>query len=42
MINYYKIHKAIPRQVAGDDTVAGFYKGGYNNAGGMNYNRINR
>lgn len=42
MINYYKIHKAIPRQVAGDDTVAGFYRGGYNNSGGMNYNRINR
>lgn len=42
MINYYRIHKAIPRQVAGNDTIAGFYKGGYNSSGGMNYNRINR
>ena len=43
MINYYRIHKAIPRQVAGNDTTAGFYFGGYNsNSGGMSYNRINR
>ena len=42
MINYYRIHKAIPRQVAGNDTIAGFYKGGYSSSGGMNYNRINR
>jgi hypothetical protein len=40
MINYYRIHKAIPRQVAGDDTQAGFYYGGWN-TGGMDYNRIN-
>lgn len=39
MINYYRIHKAIPRQVAGDDTTAGFYYGGWN-TGGMDYNRI--
>ena len=42
MINYYKIHKAIPRQVAGDDTTAGYYNGGYNSSGGMDYNRIDR
>jgi len=41
MINYYRIHKAIPRQVAGDDTTAGRYIGGYNTQGGMNYNRVN-
>jgi DNA-directed RNA polymerase specialized sigma subunit len=40
MINYYRIHKAVPRQVAGDDTTAGFYNGGYSTTGGMDYNRI--
>jgi len=39
MINYYRIHKAIPRQVAGDDTQAGFFMGG-SNSGGIDYNRI--
>jgi hypothetical protein len=42
MINYYRIHKAVPRQVAGDDTEAGFYNGGYSSTGGMDYNRIDR
>lgn len=42
MINHYRIHKAIPRQVAGDDTTAGFYLGGYSSTGGMDYNRIDR
>jgi len=28
MVNYYKSNKAIPRQVAGDDTVAGIYPDG--------------
>ena len=42
MINYYRIHKAVPRQVAGDDTQAGYYNGGYSSTGGMDYNRIDR
>jgi len=42
MINYYRIHKSLPRQVAGDDTQAGYYKGGYDTTGGMDYNRIDR
>jgi hypothetical protein len=42
MINYYRIHKAVPRQVAGDDTEAGYYNGGYSSSGGMDYNRIDR
>jgi DNA-directed RNA polymerase specialized sigma subunit len=42
MINYYRIHKAVPRQVAGDDTKAGYYNGGYSSTGGMDYNRIDR
>tara|TARA_R100000008_G_scaffold86268_1_gene78650 strand:- start:1770 stop:2294 length:525 start_codon:yes stop_codon:yes gene_type:complete len=40
MIHYYRIHKSIPRQVAGDDTKAGFFRGGYDTTGGMDYNRI--
>jgi hypothetical protein len=39
MVAYYKVHKAVPRQVAGDDNTAGFYNGGYGSAG-INYNRI--
>lgn len=39
MVAYYKVHKAVPRQVAGDDTTEGFYNGGYGSAG-INYNRI--
>jgi len=39
MINYYKTNKAAPRQVAGDDTVKGIYRG--IGDGTNNYNRLN-
>jgi hypothetical protein len=39
MVAYYKVHKAIPRQVVGDDTVQGFYDGGVGSAG-IDYDRL--
>jgi len=39
MVAYYKVHKAAPRQVVGDDTVQGFYDGGAGSAG-INYDRL--
>ena len=39
-INFYKTNKAKPRQVAGDDTVEGFYDPYYRGNGTEFYNRI--
>ena len=39
-INFYKTNKAQPRQVAGDDTIEGFYDPYYRGAGTDFYNRV--
>lgn len=39
-INFYKTNKAKPRQVAGDDTVEGYYDPYYRGNGSNYYNRI--
>ena len=39
-INFYKTNKAKPRQVAGDDTIEGFYDPYYRGDGTDFYNRI--
>ena len=39
-INFYKTNKAQPRQVAGDDTIEGYYDPYYRGSGGTYYNRV--